>query len=307
MLYVRAFVGLTVAVCLMKSFLSAREALTRDPSFTLRAMDVRWLCLGGALYFVGLLPMCAYWHYLNAALGQLAPPLRTTRAYYIGHLGKYVPGKAMAIVLRAAFLRGANVSPSVVALSVFIETFTMMATAAGISAALIGWHFAERQPLLLMAIGLLAFSSVPTWPPIVRFCARRMRIGGWGQEVETALRGYTWRVMLVGWLMEMAGWTVIGFSLWAVLRAMPLPEPLDSPWILWPRLTASVGLSMVVGFVSLLPGGLGAREWILNELLQEPFGPIVAPLSAVLLRFVWLLTELVASIILYLGHRRPGA
>ena len=126
--------------------------------------------------------------------------------------------------------------------------------------------------------------------------------------METLLRGYTWRVMLIGWVTELFGWSIIGFSLWAVLRSMPLETPLDSPWVLWPRLTASVSLSMVAGFLSLLPGGLGVREVVLDQLLKQPFGQIVAPLSAVLLRLVWMLTELVVSGILYigLGFRRPS-
>ena len=54
---------------------------------------------------VGLVPMAWFWHRTLAALGQPAPWRATLRAYFLGHLGKYVPGKAMAVILRVAAVR----------------------------------------------------------------------------------------------------------------------------------------------------------------------------------------------------------
>jgi uncharacterized membrane protein YbhN (UPF0104 family) len=212
-----------------------------------------------------------------------------------------VPGKALAVVLRTAFLRGERVSSAVVAASVFIETFTMMSVGAALATALIAWQFSEHVYLLILGVVLMTLAGIPTWPPFVRWSVRRMKVTSWSEELEASLQGYTWRVMLVGWIIELFGWAVIGLSLWAVLRSLPLETPLASPLELWPRLTASVSLSMVAGFLSLLPGGLGVREVVLDQLLKQPFGQIVAPLSAVLLRMAWMLTELVVSGILYLG------
>jgi uncharacterized membrane protein YbhN (UPF0104 family) len=302
-------IALTVAIFIVRSFSSARRALAQDPTFSLRAMNPGWLCLAGLFYFVGLLPMGLYWHYLVSRLGQRPRVVHTLRAYFMGHLGKYVPGKAIAVVLRTAFMRGDRVNGTVVAVSVFIETFTMMSVGAALATALIAWQFSEHVYLLLLGCLLMVFAGIPTWPPFVRWSVKRLKITGWSEDLEASLRGYTWRVMLVGWVTELAGWSIIGFSLWAVLRSLPLETPLAGPLELWPRLTASVSLSMVAGFLSLLPAGLGVREVVLDQLLKQPFGQLVAPLSAVLLRSVWMLTELLASGILYVGlrHREPVA
>ncbi len=108
--------------------------------------------------------------------------------------------------------------------------------------------------------------------------------------------------MFQGWCANVIGWSIMGLSLWSVLRAIPV-ESL-APWYqLWPRLTASVSLAVVAGFLSLLPSGLGVRELILNELMKEPFGITVALVSVILLRLVWLLAELAVSAILYIGFR----
>ena len=47
-------------------------------------------------------------------------------------------------------------------------------------------------------------------------------------------------------------------------------------------------------------GGLGVREWVLDRLMFPVYGAAPALIAAVVLRCVWLLTELVFSIILYL-------
>ena len=47
------------------------------------------------------------------------------------------------------------------------------------------------------------------------------------------------------------------------------------------------------------------REWVSGELLRSHYGESVALVSAIILRLVWLVSELVISIILYVaGWRR---
>lgn len=296
--------GLLVLLFLVRSLIRAhRDALERDPNFSIESIDLTWLLIAGGLYLLALIPMGGYWWHLNRRLGQTVSLPMAFRAYMIGHLGKYVPGKAMAVVLRTAFMKSPTTDATLVAVSVFIETLTMMAVGAAVASVLIAWQFADHHYLLWAAVGMALVAAVPTWPPLVRLAAQRLIPTGRRPELEGAIAGYTHRVMLVGWILEGLGWMIMGFSLWAVLRALPLPHELDSAFQLWPRLTASVSLSMVAGFLSLLPGGLGVRELVLDEFLQGPFGPVFAPLSAILLRLIWMLTELVASIILYIGFR----
>ena len=70
-----------------------------------------------------------------------------------------------------------------------------------------------------------------------------------------------------------------------------------------------LSLAMVAGFLSLLPGGVGVRELVVMTLIsvQPAYGPVVAIVSAVLLRFSWLMAELLVSAILYFGWRAEPA
>ncbi|MCA9247580.1 MAG: flippase-like domain-containing protein, partial [Planctomycetales bacterium] len=91
-----------------------------------------WLSLAGVLYFVGMMPCAVFWHRILWALGQRPTFFESLRAYHIGHLGKYVPGKALVVVLRSSLVKGPRVDPAIAAASVFLETFTMMAVGAGL-------------------------------------------------------------------------------------------------------------------------------------------------------------------------------
>lgn len=74
------------------------------------------------------------------------------------------------------------------------------------------------------------------------------------------------------------------------------------PWSNIPP--AAITLATVAGFLSFVPGGAVVREAVLTELMVPHLGDAVALLSAILLRLVWLVAELVISGILYIVARR---
>ena len=90
--------------------------------------DSWWLAASGGLYLLGTLCCGVFWHRTLRALGQPVSLPQALRAYYIGQLGKYVPGKAMVVILRAGLVRGQGSIPALAAVSVFLETLTMMSS-----------------------------------------------------------------------------------------------------------------------------------------------------------------------------------
>jgi hypothetical protein len=69
-------------------------------------------------------------------------------------------------------------------------------------------------------------------------------------------------------------------------------------------LVAAVAVAVVAGFLSMLPGGLVVRDALLAELLAHKWGEANALIAAVLLRLVWLVTEVLVCGILYIvAHR----
>ncbi|MFW6124966.1 MAG: lysylphosphatidylglycerol synthase transmembrane domain-containing protein [Pirellulales bacterium] len=265
-----------------------------------------WLGAAGAIYALGLLPAGVFWWHLLRRYGQTASLGQTLRAYYVGHLGKYVPGKAMVVVLRAGLIHRRGMDGGLAAASVFVETLTMMAVGGVLAAAMLAVRLGEQRLLFWGAVGLAVVAGLPTLPPI---CRRLVRLAGVGKRdpaVAARVDGLGWRTLLVGWAAMLLTWLGLAASLWATMTALDLHPPAllhDLPAYL-----AAVALSMVAGFLSLIPGGLGVRDVILVKLIVRLFAcsAAQAALAAGLLRLVWLMAELIVSAMLYGAVRGEG-
>lgn len=260
-----------------------------------------WLAAAGGFYLAGTLLCGIYWHCVLRRLGQNVSLPQTLRAYYIGHLGKYVPGKAMVVILRAGLVRGQGVDTALAAASVFFETLTMMAVGAFLSAAIVAFWLEGRPLLVWAALAMMVCAGLPTLPPVFRCLVRLVGVGRRDPAVAAKLAELGYGTMLLGWALTGLGWVVLGLSLWAVLMGCGQPAP--NPAAQLHLYTAAVSLATVVGFASFVPGGAVVREAVLAELLIPFLGEGPAWLGAILLRVTWLLAELLISGILYLGMR----
>jgi hypothetical protein len=120
-------------------------------------------------------------------------------------------------------------------------------------------------------------------------------------DVRASLEGINLQLLAGGWAAAVLCWTLLGVSLWATLTAIGaenvrLVEDL-------PRLIAAVTFSVVAGFLSMLPGGLVVRDALLMQLLVPVCGKANSLVAAVLLRLVWLVTEVAVCGILYVAAR----
>lgn len=290
----------------------AWDQLTRQDS-GLSPWNVQplWLIASGAIYLLGFFFAGLFWRQLLRGLGQEAGLGETLRAYYIGHLGKYVPGKAMVVVLRAGLIRSHRVSTAVAAVSVFLETFTWLAVGGFLAATVLAVQQRGNPAALWGAVLMMVVMGVPTLPPVFRAIVRTSRTGRRYPETVAHLEKLNARTVLTGWLLNLLVWALLGVSYWAVLRGMGIAGV--SLWHL-PRYVGSVALATLAGFIILiLPGGIGVREAALIEQMVPYLEPLtdnaaaIALLSAVWLRVVWLLAEVAISGILYVAGPRPTA
>ena len=128
--------------------------------------DFWWLAASGGLYLLGTLCCGVFWHRTLRVMGQPVSLPQALRAYYIGQLGKYVPGKAMVVILRAGLVRGQGVDTALAAASVFLETLTMMSTGALMAAAIVAVWFRGQTLLFWAALGHDGRRrSCPRFPP----------------------------------------------------------------------------------------------------------------------------------------------
>lgn len=283
----KVLVVLVVAWGVHRTILAALEQLGQHPW----RWRPGWLLLSGGLYLLGTFPSACFWHWTMHRLGARPRFWRSVAAYYVGHLGKYVPGKGMVVVLRTSLVRGPQTDLRLAAAAVFYETLTAMATGGALAALLLVTLVEASWLTAALAIGLAAIAAAPTLPPVTRRLLTRLAIRSEPGERPASVE-LDWYAMGVGWLASGIGWVVLGLSLEAALAAADAQvEPLHD----LPLCIASVGLAVVAGFLSFLPGGAVVREAVLMELLVPRFGPAAAVVGAILLRLAWLGAELVTA------------
>lgn len=304
LLAVKLLIAGLVGWFILSAVWDARRELA-DFSLQLRPA---WLLLAGGLYLAGLLPAWMFWHRTLRAMGQSPRWGDTLRAYFIGHLGKYVPGKAMVVVLRVGLLRGRGADAKAAAVSVVYETLTMMAVGAFLAAALLAVWFKDQTFFALIALGLASVAVVPTLPPVFRRLAKMAGIGRDDAKMLDRLDQLGPGSLAFGWLTIALGWTLMGLSLWATLRGLGILDGDGQPPDLLrqlPLCVAAVSLAMVAGFLSLIPGGALVRESILIGLMPRAgFAKADIVVAAVALRLIWLAAELAISAVLYAWRRR---
>jgi hypothetical protein len=298
-----------------------------------RPIGIGWLALSGALYILGLSMSFAFWYRLLGRLGQSPRPLVAMRAYFLGHLGKYLPFKAWALMLRAVLIRSPQVRLGVAIFSSLYEVLTTMAAGVllgGLLAAAVCpdtgadlrsgvlWHLVfeqqqgpeviDRRVLLILAVVLLAVVGALVLPPVYNRVAYAIsRVLREHREMKEP--PITWGALCDGLVLTGCGWLFLGASQWAVLQSiLPASEPLT--WQSWLRYTSYVGLAYVAGFVVIpLPNGLGVREFFLYAFLSEELARyhgmdiamarVESTAAVLLLRVSWFVAEMVIDAIVY--------
>lgn len=257
-----------------------------------------------ALYIAGLVPLGVFYGRVLAASKTPIGTFAAIRAYLISHLGKYVPGKALVVVMRAGLSIPSGARPATAAFATFYETLVMMAAGGLLAAAAFGASSWVNIPLpfaagrsLTVPLGLIGFVPgvaflVIVEPRVFPRLATLAHLPFRGVGAD-ALPVVGWRLLAQGLLLATLGWTLMGLSQLAVLAALGPSTRLAAEW---PTIVGSVALATVAGFVvPIAPGGLGVREWVLWTVLASAIQQERAVIAAIVLRLAWIVGEVVAA------------
>lgn len=295
---VRLVVGSLVIAAITYTAITSATQLRESE---IRFGDVNYICwLAALLVYIGTMWLsCLFWHRVLVALGQQPEFGRSLLAFFASQLGKYVPGKAMVVVIRTDMIRGEQVKTAPAAASVFVETLTWIFVGSAIASLLLVFQFKDQLVLQITALTLTLVAGMLTWPAVFRRIAQTL-IKSRGGNHPDLFAGLNLSTMSFGWSVMTLGWALNGLSLWLVILGIPGSDigPGDFPLTL-----ACITLATVAGFVSLLPGGIGVRELVMIPLLGARFGPVIAIVAAIAIRIVWLAAELATSGIIYVYRR----
>ena len=295
---------LKVVVVMLIVYMIYRTVDKTGGEFTSRDLNLSnfsylWLVASAFCYALGLSCFAWFWHGALRLLQQTPRLSESFGSYFISQLGKYVPGKALVVVIRSERVKSTRTSLSSAVTGVFIETLGMMAVGAVTAGLILAFnHRTLQNPTLLwISLGLAFAAGVPASPPLfrkaIRVVDKRKKLG----NLEDQISHLTLRNIFPFWIVCVGGWLWLGVSMLAILEAFPervFTQPFDAS--IAPLAISCVALAMVAGFISLIPGGAGVREYIILALLGPTLGATGAILAAVALRLVWLVTEVLLAI-----------
>ena len=271
-------------------------------------LQYRWLIPAVLVYLVAWIPSIWFWKKLLQNTGHSPSTKNLVRAYFCGHLGKYIPGKAMALVIRAALLKSENVDFRSSALTATYETLWMMGTGALIAVCCFPALFMPALiadfPWMQWGLPMVAIGITLSLLPVLSRLLSKVTL--WmlpkNAEVEDASRIVNTRLLFQGLLFYIVAWGMLGLSLGFTLKSVGVDVSVSDAFLL----IGAVAAANVIGFAALFaPGGIGIREGLIMEILQThpDIGQRQAVLAAVLLRMIWLSAEILVSVLLYYGIR----
>jgi uncharacterized membrane protein YbhN (UPF0104 family) len=237
------------------------------------------LALGLVLAVASMAHLGVLWGDALPLFGHPKEPRRRVVVWwFVGELGKYVPGGVLSVVGRAEVARRNGVSRTAaygsVPLSLVLRYFAGMLA----FAALLPFDLANQGStatyvvLALVPLGLLALH-----PKVVGWCLAKARKVS---KKQLDLPVPTWRESVTEVLAYVPNWVLIIASTWCTARAFtPDPNLL--------RIALATLLSWTIGFLVFpIPAGAGIREAVFSASAGLPHGLGVVVAIASRLMFI---------------------
>jgi uncharacterized membrane protein YbhN (UPF0104 family) len=220
---------------------------------SLRQSDPLWLTLALATGLGGMTVIGIGWWLCLRGLGYRRGVKDTLRDYFVGQLGKYVPGAIWAVVGRAEMARRGGV-PALGAYGSTLLSLTLTYFAAILTAALAlltgaaGGGTVAWEPV----IGLLLIGILSLHPRVLEMVLEGLRrLSGRTLSVPVP----SWRTAIGLLLAHLPAWFAISAATWLVAYAVVGIAPNIG------NIVFATTLAWTIGFLALpVPGGIGVRE-----------------------------------------------
>jgi hypothetical protein len=261
-------------------------------------LSIRSLAAALAAVLAGILATFLCWRAVLAGLGGRLPVAAGARVFFLGQLGKYLPGSVWPVMAQMELGRDYHVPQRVSGAAVGVFLLVVVGTGLVVAAAaapLLGpdavgayWWLLAVLPLVLVAVH----------PPVLnRLLALALRLAR-RPPLPSPLPGAA-VLRAAGWAL--ASWLAYGAHVWVLagqLTAAGLP--------LLAHATGAFAAAWCAGFLLVVaPAGAGVREAALVLLLGAALSRPQATVVAVLSRLLFVLGDLGWGVVALAGRRRP--
>lgn len=227
------------------------------------------------------------WRRLLEAFGGSLSVVDAHRVWYLGNLGRYVPGKVLQVVGTAYLARAKGVSPVVtvgasLAAQAFVLGVGLAFAAAGVPDVEGAGPWVRAEAGLAGAVVILGVLLSPLLDFAFRLGLRAVGKSEYFAPIPYRDRAFALVAVGLAWTAFAAGWVLFTTA----ISDVPASE--------WRALAGILAIGYVGGWlVVFVPGGLGVREGVYAFLLALYIPPAVAVAVAVLARLWLTVTELV--------------
>lgn len=267
----------------VRSLVREREAV----GAALVAANLRWLGLGAVLAAGGMIAIAVPWAVALRLLGAPVRGLGHVPWYFVGELGKYVPGGVWPVLGRAEIARRRGAGSAAAYGSVVLSLVALYLAAVAVAVALLplwmvpggagGWWLAGGA---LLPLGLLAMHP--------RCLGAGLLLGQRVLRRDLLVPVPSWGASLRYVASYLPAWTLIALATWALTRSLTPDAPVGV-------IAFAAVVSWVAGFLAVpVPGGVGVREVVFIAVAGR--SPGVTAAAAVLARAVFVVIDLVAAL-----------
>lgn len=231
-----------------------------DVQPALAALELSTLLVATALAVLGVGASSRIWHALLAGLGVTLPWRQSARIFFVGQLGKYLPGSLWPLLTQAEMGRSVGIARRVSAAAVVLFLWVHLVSA-GLLAVLLFPAMTDAPAWVAVLALPLAGLLIPE--PLNAAIAWILRLARREPLPATPQTGHVLRAL--GWAGVM--WGLYGLHLVVLANAVH-PGEVD-----WGFAVGVFAASWAAGFVVLVaPAGAGARELAFLALLTPQIG-----------------------------------
>ena len=249
--------------------------------------EIIWLVVAALSAIAGMTSIGWGWRYVLSTFGTDVPLRRVIPWFYVGEIGKYLPGGVWPVLGRGELARRGGVPKAAaftsVALSLGMLYLAGMFTAAAFMPfAISGGGFSPWMlALLALPVGVVGLHhAVLEWG--LGLVSRVT-----GRSIDVAVPRWGQSLMLVA--RYIPTWLFLGFSTYAVSRSI-------SNDISFTRMMFATMLAWVVGFLAVpVPTGAGIRETVLYAASGAP--KTIAITTAVAARIIFVIVDVLGAVI----------
>jgi hypothetical protein len=266
----------------------------------LSSLTVSGVALGGAAVAGGIYCTFLCWRAVLTGLGSSLPLAGGMRVFFLGQLGKYVPGSVWPVLAQMELGRDYKVPRRASGAAVAIFLLLVLGTGLLVTVLALPLLGSDALRRYWWALCVLPVAAVLLYPPMLnRLLAVALRLAR--RDPMPAPLSPAGALRAVGWAL--ASWVAYGMHVWL------LAHMLGAAGVgLVPRAIGAFAGAWCVGFlVVIAPAGGGAREAALIVLLGAGVGATRATVIAVVSRLLFTLGDLGWGAAVAVAVRRRGA